>query len=180
MEREKLEGIMNAVLEELTDSCTSCDITNDIIDKQSFICCPDITYVTYRARLKGTFETDSGSLILLIEEWVRRGVNISVTGLLLTVDADGQVAISSLNERECSPTKRPASNTTNGTDSPTTTPASNTTNGTDSPTTTSTAIVGVVVSAASFIMISGVVIIVIVIVIIVRKFKNCGAIEYEG
>ena len=68
---EKLEDIANAVLEELTDSCSDCDITSDIIDKQSFSCFSEsLTYVTYRARLEGTSETDSGSLISLIEEWV--------------------------------------------------------------------------------------------------------------
>ena len=68
----KLGDIANAVLEELIASCAECGVTNDTIDKQSFICVPESSsyYVTYRARLEGTSETESGSLISLIEDWV--------------------------------------------------------------------------------------------------------------
>ena len=104
----KLEDITNAVLEELTASCAECGITDDINDKQSFACFPESpTYVTYRARLEGTSETDSGSLISLIEEWVSGGASIIVTGVLMTVDSECSVAISSLSEGECSPTQPP-------------------------------------------------------------------------
>ena len=90
------------MLEELTDSCADCGITNDIIDNQQFSCFPESpTYVTYRARLDGTSETDSGSLISLIEEWVNGGTSIIVTGVLMTVDSECSVAISSLSEGEC-------------------------------------------------------------------------------
>ena len=90
------------MLEELTDSCSDCGITSDIIDKQSFSCFPESpTYVTYRARLEGTSETDSGSLISLIEEWVSGGASIIVAGVLMTVDSECSVAISSLREGEC-------------------------------------------------------------------------------
>ena len=57
--------------------------------------------MTYRARLEGTSETDSGSLISLIEDWVSSGTSIIVTGILMTVDSKCSVAISSLNEGEC-------------------------------------------------------------------------------
>ena len=101
--KEKLEDITSAVLEELTSSCDECRITSDIIDKPSFACYPESpTYVTYRARLEGTSETDSGSLISLIEDWVSGGAGIIVTGVLMTVDSECSVAISSLTEGECS------------------------------------------------------------------------------
>ena len=59
------------MLDQLTASCSDCGITSDIIDRQSFSCYPESpTYVTYRARLEGTSETDSGSLISLIEDRV--------------------------------------------------------------------------------------------------------------
>ena len=100
---QKLEDITSAVLEELTGSCAECGITSDIIDRQSFACYPESPmYVTYRARLEGTSETDSGSLISLIEDWVSGGTSIIVTGGLMTVDSECSVAISSLSERECS------------------------------------------------------------------------------
>ena len=98
--KEKLEDITSAVLEELTSSCAECGITSDIIDKPSFACYPESpTHVTYRARLEGTSETDSGSLISLIKDWVSGGAGITVTGVLMTVDSVCSVAISSL---ECS------------------------------------------------------------------------------
>ena len=90
------------MLEELNDVCSDCGITNDIIDKLSFSCFPESPkYVTYRARLEGTSETDSGSLISLIEEWVSGGASIIVAGVLMTVDSECSVAISSLREGEC-------------------------------------------------------------------------------
>ena len=90
------------MLEELTDMCSRCGITNDVIDKQLFACFSESpTYVTYRARLEGTSETDSGSLISLIEEWVSGGASIIVAGVLMTVDSKCSVAISSLSEGEC-------------------------------------------------------------------------------
>ena len=102
----KVEDITTAVVEELTASCAECGITNDIIDKQSFACFSESpTYVTYRARLEGTSETDSGSLISLIEEWVSGGASIIVTEVLMTVDSECSVAISSLSEGECTPTQ---------------------------------------------------------------------------
>ena len=100
---QKLEDITSAIIDQLTDSCSDCDITSDIIDRQSFSCYPESPrYVTYRARLEGTSETDSGSLISLIEDWVRGGASIMLTRVLITVDMDCAVAISSFNERECS------------------------------------------------------------------------------
>ena len=92
-------------MDQLTDSCSDCGITSDIIDRQSFLCYPESpTYVTYRARLEGTSETDSGSLISLIEDWVRDGASIIVNGVLMTVDSECSVAISSLREGECDTT----------------------------------------------------------------------------
>ena len=113
---EKLEDITSAVLEELTDSCAECGISSDIIDRQSFSCFPESpTHVTFRARLGGSSETDSGSLISLLESWVSGGATIIVTGVLMTVDAECSVAISSLSEGECSMTTTAQSSTDNTT-----------------------------------------------------------------
>ena len=107
---QKLEDITSAIVEQLMGSCTEC--SSDIIDKPSFSCFPESpTHVTYRARLEGTSETDSGSLISLIEQWVRGGASIIVTGVLMTVDSECSVAISSLSEGECSPITPTASPT---------------------------------------------------------------------
>ena len=103
---QKLEDIKRVVLNQLTASCPECD--DGTIDTPFFACYPESpTHVTYRARLEGTSETDSGSLISLIEEWVRGGASIIVTGVLMTVDSECSVAISSLSEGECSKTTNP-------------------------------------------------------------------------
>ena len=112
---QKLEDITSAVLEELTESCAECGISSDIIDEQFFACFPESpTRVTFRARLGGSSETDSGSLISLLESWVSGGATIIVTAVLMTVDAECSVAISSLSEGECVPdTAMPASSADN-------------------------------------------------------------------
>ena len=100
----KLEDISNAVLQKLTASCAECGVTSDIIDRQSFACSPESpTSVIHCARLEGTSEIDSSSLISLIEEWVSDGPSIIVTGVRMAVDSECSVAISSLSEGECSP-----------------------------------------------------------------------------
>ena len=100
----KTEDITSSVLKQLTISCTECDIISLVIDTPSFACFPESpTSVTYRARLKSTSETDSGSLISLVQKWVSGGASIIVTGVLMTVDSECSVAISSLSEGECHP-----------------------------------------------------------------------------
>ena len=102
---KKLVDITNTVMEEMTRLCTECDITSDNIKNSSLACfLQSPKYVTYRARLEGTSETDSGRLISLIEEWVSSGRNITVAGVLMTVDTECSVVISSLVEEECSQT----------------------------------------------------------------------------
>ena len=106
---QKLSDISAAIIKVLMVSCTEC--SSEIIDSEFFFCYPESpSFVTYRARLEGTWETDSDFLISLIEDWVRGGgAGIIVTGMLMTVDSTCSVAISSLNEHECSqPTAAPA------------------------------------------------------------------------
>ena len=104
-----MDDITNALLNQLTAWCAEC--SDGTIDTQFFICYLDSpTHVTYRVRLEGNSETDSGSIISLIEEWVRGGASIIVTGVLMTVDSECSVAISSLSEGECSTTQPPTTN----------------------------------------------------------------------
>ena len=93
---------------ELNVSCTHCDI----ISEQSFVCYPESpTYLTYRARIEGISRTDIDSLISVIEDWVSGGDSINVTGVVMTVDSECSVAITSLSDGECSPTQPPATTT---------------------------------------------------------------------
>ena len=86
----------------LSDSC-QCEVTTDSIDEESFACSEESpNYVTYRARLSGTTEQDSASLISLIEDWVATGPTIRVGGELLKVDKDCSPAISNFTDEECS------------------------------------------------------------------------------
>ena len=61
-------------------------------------------FITYRARLEGTFQTDSGYLISLIEDWVRTGPSFIVNGMLMKVNSQCSVVITSLSDRECTQT----------------------------------------------------------------------------
>ena len=91
-----------AVLTQLRSVCASCGITDDIIDMPSFVCYPESpTHVTYRARLEGTSQTDSGHFISLIEDWVGGRASVIVAGVLMAVDTECSVAISSLSDPEC-------------------------------------------------------------------------------
>ena len=83
----KVEEITAAVVKVLKFSCGKC--SSVMIDNQLLVCYPESpAFLTYRARLEGTSETDSGSLISLIEEWVTGGgANVTVTGILMTVDS---------------------------------------------------------------------------------------------
>ena len=97
---QKLSDITAAVVEQLQTSCVEC--APEMIDNQFFVCYPESpSHVTYRARLEGTSERGSDSLISLIEDWVRGGPGVIVTGVLMTVDSHCSVAISSLSEGEC-------------------------------------------------------------------------------
>ena len=76
----------------------------EMIDNQFFVCYPESpSHMTYLARLEGTSERGSDSLISLIEDWVRGGSGVIVTGVLMTVDSHCSVVISSLIEGECPP-----------------------------------------------------------------------------
>ena len=99
----KLEHITAAVVMELKSSCSECG--PEMIDSQFFVCYPESpSFLTYRARLEGTSETDSGSLVSLIEDWVRGGeASLIMTGVLMTVDSHCSVSISSLSQPQCPP-----------------------------------------------------------------------------
>ena len=98
----RLADITRAVEEELSASC-QCQITNDIIDEESFACSEaSPNSVTYRARLSGTSERDSASLIYIIEDWVSNGPTIHVRGVLMLLGDNCSSAISDLSKGECS------------------------------------------------------------------------------
>jgi len=107
------------VQEVLSDSC-QCQITADGIDEESFACSKDSpNYVTYQARLSGTSEQDSASLISLVKDWVATGPTIRVMGVLMMVDMNCPVAISEFGEDTCSilPSESSTPTTIDSTDS---------------------------------------------------------------
>ena len=104
----KLSDITAAVEKWFQTACVEC--APEMIDNQFFVCYPESpSHVIYRARLEGTSERGSDSLISLIEDWVRGGPGVIVTGVLMTVDSHCSVAISSLSEGECLPHGPPPS-----------------------------------------------------------------------
>ena len=101
---EKLVDITDGVLAELGNSCPDCAITSNVIDEQYFACDPESpTYITYRARLEGTSETDSNHLLSLIDLWTDTKPSIIVARVQMSVSPECSVAISSLSaSQDCS------------------------------------------------------------------------------
>ena len=96
-------------MEKLSALCPDCGVTQAIIDKQALLCYPESpSYVTYRARLEGTSEVESGHLISLIGQWVGDGSGIIVNEVVMKVDPKCSVAISDLGEEECIPIPSPS------------------------------------------------------------------------
>ena len=150
---------------ELGDTCSECAISGDIIiDEQVFACYSESpSFVTYRARIKGTSVIDSGSLVSLIEEWARSGdATIIVTRVLMVVDQDCSVAIPSLTvQEECAPL--PTS-----TNSSTTSPSTDDSARQDSSSDNSTGIIiGGGASAVAIILIIAITVVVVSIVCLV-------------
>ena len=141
-----------------------------MIDNQLFVCYPESpSFLTYRARLEGTSETDSGSLVSLIEAWVRGGgASLVVTGVQMTVDSHCSVAISSLSQPpQCSPSSTPTA-----TSSPSTDMAPVDRSSDEEPAQVSNAIIGGIVAVVLIIAIT---IAVITIVFLVLKERRGGA-----
>ena len=171
----KLSDITAAVVDVLQVSCGEC-VSEMVIDSQFFVCYQESpSHVTYRARLEGTSERESGSLISLIEEWVRGGASVIVTGVLMTVDPDCSVAISSLSEGECSPTTTTTTTTTT-TDPSVTAPAPSPSvieydNNTDDGGTT-TAIIAGVVAVVIALIIAITISVVVVVFLVLRNHRG--------
>ena len=90
--------------------CRRCSVTHvsvsSLLTVLSFACSEDSsTNVTYRARLSGTSEQDSASLISLIEDWVATGPTIHVRGVLMRVGEECSATISNRSGGVCSSSK---------------------------------------------------------------------------
>ena len=165
----KLEHITAAVVKQLQTSCREC--VPEMIDNHFFVCYPESpSHVTYRARLEGTSERGSDSLISLIEDWVRGGPGVIVTGVLMTVDSHCSVAISSLSEEECSPHSHPT-DSTSITDPSTTVNGPTAAKGSDDEG-TATAIIGGGVVAIVIVLIIAITIAIVVVAYLVLKSRH--------
>ncbi|CAI8048273.1 Netrin receptor DCC [Geodia barretti] len=164
----KLEHITAAVVKELKSSCSECG--PEMIDNQLFVCYLESpSFLMYRARLEGTSETDSGSLVSLIEAWVRGGgASLILTGVLMTLDSHCSVAISSLSQPpQCSPSSTPTATSSPSTDMPPVERSSD-----EEPAQVYDAIIGGIVAV---VLIVAITIAVITIVFLVLKERRGGA-----
>ena len=160
----KLEHITAAVVKELKSSCSECG--PEMIDSQLFFCNAESpSFLTYRARLEGTSETDSSSLVSLIEAWVRGGeASLIMTGVQMSLDSSCAVAISSLNEPECSPSHTPTATSSPSTDMPAVERSSD-----EEPV---QAIIGGIVAVVIVLIITIAIAIVIIIVVLILKNRR--------
>ena len=99
------------VVKQLGISCSECS-GDTIVDSQLLLCYPESpSYLTYRARLKGTSGANSSSMISMIEKWVGgSGTCFMVANVTLTLDSSCSVIISSLSGPECAAVYRDSSN----------------------------------------------------------------------
>ena len=88
-------------MEQLSSSC-QCANMSYTISEASFACFNDSpTHVTYRARLTGTLTVSTASLLSILEAWVSSRPVIFVQSVLMRVDSQCSVVISSFKEKEC-------------------------------------------------------------------------------
>ena len=98
-------------MEELNELC-QCGVTSDNIDGALFHCFDPLSlYVTYRARLSGTPETDGQTLVSYLENWVSGGPSIPVQSILMRIDSDCSVDIDTFDSGECDKTAASQSST---------------------------------------------------------------------
>ena len=162
--REASRQITNAVMEQLISSCTDC---NDIIDMQSLDCGSE-SVIIYRARLEGTSQRDSGSLISVIETWITSGPNFIVTELLMTVDSQCTVVISSLSDHgDCT---QSITDTTTSSTTPDTNTTPSSSSSSDSTSSDTAAIIGG--SVVAVVIVVGVVTVAIVALVIKSRQTN--------
>ena len=83
-----------------------CGLTQDQITSSAFQCFPDSPQaVTYRAVLHGTTSAFSADIISHIEQWVSEGVTISIQNVLIDIDTNCVIEITSNRDRECGVTE---------------------------------------------------------------------------
>ena len=101
---QKLDDITSAVVEQLNDQCR-CGVTSDNIDGALLRCFESSSlYVTYRARLSGTPDSDSHTLVSYLEDWVSGGPSITVQSDLMRIDSVCPVNIETFHDEECDET----------------------------------------------------------------------------
>ena len=101
----KLADIKAEAIKQLSASC-QCTLTFPPFSEESFVCFEDSpVHVTYRVRLTGTQIVSTASLLSILEAWVSSEAGIRVRSVLMRVDTQCSVAISSLIEEECSTPK---------------------------------------------------------------------------
>ena len=136
--------------------------------------CGSESVIIYRARLEGTSQRDSGSLISVIETWVSSGPSFIVTELLMTVDSQCTVVILSLSDHgDCiqTITDTTTSGTTPDTDTNTTPSSSSSSDSTSSDT---AAIIGGVVAVVIVIVIVIGVVTVAIVALVIKSHQTNG------
>ena len=103
----KLADITKETEKQLSHSC-QCSQTSTVISEESFACFDESpTHVTFRARLNGVQEVTTAFFLSSLKAWTSLGPAINVRGILMLVDDQCPLAISSFSEEECSNPKPP-------------------------------------------------------------------------
>ena len=94
-------NILMAIAVNVEQTC-QCGFTQVRITSSAFQCFPDSPQaVTYRAVLHGTTSAFSAEIISHIEQWVSEGVTISIQNVLIDIDTNCVIEITSNRDGEC-------------------------------------------------------------------------------
>lgn len=99
---ERMTRVIQTIVDNTVSMCGSCGLTVNHVADGGFQCFTQGAHeVTFRAHLYATPTATLQQLIAHISHWVKNGASIAISGLLLTVDRQCDVVITSFSDPEC-------------------------------------------------------------------------------
>ncbi len=94
----KIDAVLEAISQSLNAYC-SCDIQRSYFDDAHFMCNEiDKDRVILQARVAGTSQSDSKTLLDYLELWLQSSPKVAIRGKLLSTDARCDVSIESIGD----------------------------------------------------------------------------------
>ena len=94
--------VTSTVVDNVLAQCEDCGLTKNHITDGAFQCfMQDSHEVTFRARLHASPTANLTQLINYIIHWIETGASVAISGILLSVDRECDIAIESFSDPEC-------------------------------------------------------------------------------